>query len=150
VSDLKKIADDLVTDAALAAGKDRARRALEELTLSDEEKALRDKKRARAQRLFKVKLLAGGVLALLLVVWVFAHLWTWLFGLALLLGIGVPLYFFARGKVRALGQKKPARVAVEPVVEKPRIAAQSSAADAAAEAQEIDDELAALKERTRK
>lgn len=152
VTDLEKIADDLATEAVVAAGKDRARRALEDLTLSDEEKALRDEREARARRLLKWKVLAGAVLGVALVLWLISHLWTWLLGLAVLLGLGVPAYFFARRKLRALGQRRLARASTNLPVEPRRIAEPASANAAALEAQEreIDDELAAMKEKARR
>lgn len=110
MSDLKNIADDITTKAALAAGKDAAERALEGLLTSDDEKAQKEAKRAAASKTRRFKLIAFGVVGLLLVVGLlglFLSYWQW-FLLAGVLGLG-GLYGWYRVRKVLRARKKEAQ-----------------------------------------
>ncbi|MBL8742388.1 MAG: hypothetical protein JNK04_14870, partial [Myxococcales bacterium] len=68
MADLKRLAEDATTKAAIAAGKDAAKRALDDLLSTDEEKAKREAEKAGEQKSRRWKYIALGVLALCLVV----------------------------------------------------------------------------------
>ena len=59
MSDLDDVKSELATKAALSAGKDAAKRAVEDLFLSEEEKAEREAKRAEQSKGSRNKLIAS-------------------------------------------------------------------------------------------
>ncbi len=66
MADLKRLAEDATTKAAIAAGKDAAKRALDDFILSDEEKAKRQTEKAEVQKSRRWKYIGFGLLALCL------------------------------------------------------------------------------------
>ena len=178
MADFKRLAEDATTRAALAAGKDAAKRALDDIILSDEEKAKRETEQAEVQKSRRWKYIALGVLGLCLVVGVVGLVlsyWQY-FLLAGVLGAGAVYGWWRFRKSRAAAKTAkadaetasiPAKEKAEPVrvVEEPEVdlAAQRAAAaqeareraevqrEARAEAErQIDDELAQMKARLKK
>jgi hypothetical protein len=171
MADLEKLRDEAAARAALSTVKNAARRALDDLTMSDEEKAAREAERARASRVGRWKLIAGGVvavLALLALLSLLAKLWAWLVGLALVAALAYAGYFYLRPKlfgrkVRVeLGSKappvdeRPAQPeAIDPALAAEALRKQEAEAEAARarakvlREQAIDDELAALKSKVK-
>jgi Flp pilus assembly protein TadB len=162
VSERKKFTDDALTRGALAAVKNAAARAVEDLTLSDEEKARRELERARAARIRRWKWIAIAVAALMMVIAVvalLAKLWLWMIGLALVVAFAAVGYVlvkrrFSASKRRALpATSTPIVVHEEQPVRAERDIEQErrdAAAAAAAREKLIDEELAALKAKTRR
>ena len=172
MSDFKKLRDEAAAKAALSTVKDAARRAFDDLTMSDEDKALREAERAREAKLRKWKLIGGAVvavLALLAILSILAKLWAWIVGLALLAGLAYAVYFFVwpklfGPKVRVEVEATPAppepvrapREELEPEVEAEAQREQEAEAEAARarakvlQERAIDDELAALKAKVKK
>lgn len=152
-----KVSAKLGGDAALAAGKAMAQRALDDLTLSPEEKARRAEEDAKKRRNLKIKLVLGGVVGLVVVLSamsVLAALWKYALGLLLVFGIGGAGYLFAKPKLAALKQKATARLQARQAEERAaaeeqaKVDAAKAAADAAqAKKQKLEDELAALKQK---
>lgn len=163
MADPKNLRDDLLKSqgrAIVQAGRDAARRVYEDLTLSEDEKRVKEAERAHSAKLRRWKWIAIGVGALLVVITLFVlvmKLWVWMLGLVVLAAIVAALYFYGRGKLRTLRDPEPAAlpgprseesaevkaVHVEPSAEAPAV-------DQAARERAIDDELAALKAKTRK
>jgi len=177
MADLKKIADDLTTKAALEAGKGAAKRAIEDLLSSDsssseEERAKKDAEEAALAKRKRTKYIAFGVVGLLLalgVIGMVVSYWQWFF-LFGLMGLAA-LYGRYRWRKRRAGkdeeeaEEKVAAKKVEPESKVLRIddgearrnASEDRARDARAmqearaeEEQAIDDELAAMKARLKK
>lgn len=169
MSDRKKLGDDPTVRAALAAGKNAARRVYEDLTLTDDEKAAREVERARARRVLKWKLAIGAVVAVVVVatiVALLAKIWLWLLGLVFIGAIAAALWFWVRPKLAGPAKERP--VAQLPAPRDDEAAAEEAARVEAAQAREaasrareeeaariarekaIDDELAALKARAKK
>ena len=100
MADFDKMTDDLADKAALATGVNAAKRALQDALLSDEERAARKVELERTSKSRRNKLIAYGVIAVLLVVGVvgLALTYWYLFLLAGLLGVGA---IYARGRLRA-------------------------------------------------
>jgi hypothetical protein len=180
MADLKRLAEDATTRAAIAAGKDAAKRALDDIILSDDEKAKRETEKAEVQKSRRWKYIALAVLGLCLVVGVIGLVlsyWQY-FLLAGVLGVGA-LYGWWRFRksraatveakvetteappaVAAKTSAEPVRVAKEPEVD--AAAERAAAAQAARERAEvqrearaeaerqIDDELAQMKARLKK
>ena len=177
MADLKDLAEGVATKASIAAGKDAAKRALDDLLLSDEEKAERAAVETRDSKGRRWKLVAIAVLGLFLIVGVIGlvlNYWQW-FLAAGVLGL-VGLYAWWRMR-RRLGKKAepavetvaPARVATESPKERLRAPDPAEAAEAQARAKEarearakelaearaqseaeVDEELAAMKARLKK
>ena len=144
MADLK----DLSSQAAVSAGKDMAKRALEDLTLSPEEKAKRDEERAGARKRTLIKWGAigvVGVLALVSLVGALASLWYYALGLLVVGGLGAGAYFYAKPKVRALREKAQARLAARSAAEEQEARERAVRDAAAAKQKKLEDELAALK-----
>lgn len=156
--------------ALLEAGKDKAKRALEDFTLTDEERAARDAERERETKLGRYKWIAIGIGGLLVVISLFfllAKLWVYVLLLAVLGAIGFGVYHYVRPRVSAKydalvdPKEKPELSAkvidVETVPEsrpesrpagreEPRSKIEQPPRETAAEQEKrIDDELAALK-----
>lgn len=175
MADLKKAADDAATRAMIAAGKDAAKRAVEDLLTSDEERAAKQAEQAPTSKARLWKIIGIGVLSLLVVVGVVGMLltyWHW-FLLAGVLGLG-GLYGWSRLKKRLSAGKEPKEVEAKQVEaarapvataaeglrikeEAPRDEAEERARNAralaearAAQEQEVDEELAAMKARLKK
>ena len=164
MSDIRKLADDLTTKAAIEAGKGALSDAVDDLLSSDEEKERKEAERKAKSKSRRNKLILYGVIGLLIVVGVLgfvASYWHW-FLIAGLLGAG-GVYGWSRLKKR-FGKEKddepeeiaqeeaPKRVEIEPEDPEEQKAARLHAARARAEAeaveeQAIDDELAAMKAR---
>lgn len=153
--DLKGLAEEASHKAALAAGKDMARRALEDLTLSAEEKQRREQERTRARQKTLLKLVAVGAVGLVVVLSVMsllAKLWMFAIGALVVAGVGAGAYFALKPRLAAwrsratarLEQKKRAQEAEQLRLE---AAAQEKARVDAERArqQKLEDELAALK-----
>lgn len=164
MADPKKVVDDLTAKAALGAGRDAARRAIEDLLSTDEEKEQREAERAAESKRRRKKLIAwvvvGAILAIGLV-GMMIHYWQW-FILLGLLGLG-GLYGWHRlrkrfrQRERAEDEQRPALEAKKvrlPEAEPPRVEPVRQAAQReqtrVAERQEVDEELAELKARLKK
>jgi len=161
VADLKKAANELGARAAFEAAKDAAERALDDALSTEEELAARKLKEAELARRKRKKMLAFGIVGLLLVLGVIGmvvHYWQWFFLLGLLGVAGLyGRYRFRKWRAQKQESKeepkkarveeppakkelvaptRPARVAERPVAEEPDTS--------------IEDELAALKSRLEK
>lgn len=104
MADLDKLTDDLTTKAALAAGKNAAKRAVESLLSSDEEKAKQEAERAAKSKSGRNKLIAYGVVGLLILVGLFGMLvsyWQWFLLLGLLSAGGLYGWYRLRKRFRA-------------------------------------------------
>ncbi|MBK7395847.1 MAG: hypothetical protein IPJ34_05950 [Myxococcales bacterium] len=167
MSEIDDLARKASARAALSAGKNAARKAIEDLTLSDEERAARDEAEAKAAKARRWKYLAVGIVGLCLlfgIVGMLASLWKYFLGLALLAVLGGYVYWRLRPllsarKVRVAEQVERTRVVDESkqleadrkaeavAAERAAIAAERAAL---AKEQAIEDELAALKAKARK
>lgn len=165
MADPKKVVDDLTAQAALAAGKDAARRAVEDLLSTDEEKAQKEAERAAQSKRRRNKLIAYSVVGLILVlglVGMVLSYWQW-FVLAGLVGVA-GLYARhrlrkrwrekreQRGELKAAEEKQKLRLPAEPRQVSPRAPAEKPRDEQArlAEEKEVDQELAAMKARLKK
>ncbi|MFO0552335.1 MAG: hypothetical protein U0271_28365 [Polyangiaceae bacterium] len=104
MSDLKDLGRDASTKAALAAGKDAAKRALDDLLLSDEEKEKRSLAEKQAARRRRWKYVAIGVVSLLLLaglVGLVMAYWQWFLAAGILGLAGLLGYYQLRRKLRA-------------------------------------------------
>jgi len=173
MADLKRLTEDATTKAALAAGKDAAKRALDDLLLTDEEKTKRDATEVEDKKSNRWKYLAIAVLGICLAVGfvgLMLSYWQWF----LLAGVFGVAGLYAYWRLRKSRKKEPVEAALpakaakaeleEPkarVAEAPRLsdaerleAAATRArqqAEARAEAEQaVDDELAAMKARLKK
>jgi hypothetical protein len=152
VADLKDLAEGA---AAKAAGKQlgdaitkSAKRALDDLTLSPEEKAKRDEeaKSARKKTLIKWGVIGVvGVIAVLSLMSVLASLWMYALGLLVVGGLGAGAYFYLKPKVKALRAKATARLAAKSEADAAAAKEKAIVDAAAAKQQKLEDELAALK-----
>ncbi len=150
-----KLAAQAGGDVVLAAGKAMAKRTLDDLTMSPEEKRQRDEESQQDRRSRKIKLMVGGVIAVVAVLSlmsVLAALWKYAIGVLLVLGVGGAGYLFARPKIAALKQRAAARLGAKKAEERAlaeheaKVAADKAAAAAVnAKQQKLEDELAALK-----
>jgi Flp pilus assembly protein TadB len=150
----RKVAQDLATKSALAAGTSAAKRAIEDLMSTDQERARMDAERAAHAKRRRTKRIAFGLVGLLLVLGAIGLLlsyWHWF----LLLGLLGLVAFYGRYRWRNRRKGQPARLAarakhgsLQESSERAR-ARDASAREAAGanEAQSIDDELARLKSR---
>jgi len=170
MADLKKVADDVTTKAALAAGQSAAKRAIENLMSSDEERAEKDAEEAALAKRKRTKLIVFGVVGLLLLlglVGMVVTYWQWFFLLGLLGVAGLYGRYRWRKRRAAKKEEQPDEKSApklesareEPLEadDAPEDTAEKRARDALAleearevEAQEIDDELAAMKARMKK
>lgn len=152
-----KVGAKLSGDAALAAGKAMAKRALDDLTLTPEQKREREAADADRRRNLKIKLAIGGVACVVLglaAMSVLAALWKYAIVLLLAAGVGGAGYLFAKPKLAALKHKATARLEARKAEERAtaeqaaKAAADQAAADAvAAKQQKLEDELASLKQK---
>ncbi len=167
MSEIDDLARKASARAALSAGKNAARKAIEDLTLSDEERAARDEAETKAAKARRWKYLAIGIVGLFLligIVGMLASLWKYFLGLALLAVLGGYVYWRLRPllsarKVRVAEQVERTRVVDESRQLEAERKAEAVAAERAAIAAEraalakeqaIEDELAALKAKARK
>ncbi len=148
MAELKDLAEGV---AAKAAGKqlgDMAKRALDDLTLSPEEKAKRaeEAKGARKRALIKWGVIGVvGVVAILSLMSVLASLWMYALGLLVVGGLGAGAYFYLKPKVKALRAKATARLAAKSEADAV-VAKEKAIVDAAAaKHKKLEDDLAALK-----
>lgn len=144
------LAEGVGTRTALAAGKEMAKRALEDLTLTSAQKQEREgaRKRSRTKTLLKVIGVAVvGVVAALSLMSLLANLWMYALGLLVVGVLAGGGYLYVKPKVMALKARAAAR-----------LNARTSASDAAARARlvqeaalakdkKLEDELAALKKK---
>lgn len=136
--------------AALASGKEMAKRALEDLTLTPEEKAEREagRKKGRVKTLVKVVAVGVvGVVAVLSLMSVLASLWMYALGLLVVGGLGAGAYFYVKPKLLALKAKAAARLSERTSASEAEARAQAVVDTAAAKHKKLDDELAALKKK---
>jgi len=156
-SEHQKPTDDIATSVALAMGKDAARRAVDGLLSSDEERAREDGAKSKSRR---NKLIVYGILALLVLVGVagmMLRFWPWFLLLGLIGFVG--LYGWSRIRKRFAGRTAPAAdMLTEKAETKLRVQAPADAQDEVRDAQaraeanalaerEIEDELLAMKAR---
>jgi hypothetical protein len=155
----RKLAESATQKVALSAGKDLARRALDDLTLSPEQKAARDQQAARTTK----KRLVLGVVAVTAVAVVgigllqlLASLWLWAIGFVVVAGVlGVvallvkPRIDAIVARVRGAHAERTARaLAAARQKEQQQAEAEAHAREQAAKAQaaqKLEDELARLK-----
>ena len=155
MADLKSLtdaSDDAATGAALAAGNRLAKRALEDLTLTPEEKQQRDAaaKSQRTKTLVKIGVVGVvGVVAVLSLMSVLASLWMYALALLVLGGVGAGGYFYLKPKLKALKQKAVARLSERNAASDEQDKAQAARALVSAKQQKLEDELAALKAKAR-
>jgi hypothetical protein len=175
MADLKKVTDDLTTNAALAAGKDAARRAVDDLLSTDEEKVAKENERAAASKSRRNKLIAYGAVGLLLLVGIFGMVvsyWQWFFVLGVVGVVGLYAWYRIRQRLAArksgdgetdesevaaaepkaaalrVADEEPERVRDEAELRRARLVAERARQQTEALAeQEIEDELAAMKAR---
>jgi hypothetical protein len=168
VADFKKLRGQASAKAALGAAKDAARRAFDDLTMTDEQKAIRAAEEAQQARIRKWKWIAGGVVAVLVflaVMSILAKLWAWIVLLAVIAAVGYAGFWFVTSKLKPkveVAEVREKRELPAARIEAPeeaedfearereaeqaeRHAAEARRAAAAAKEQAIEDELAALK-----
>ena len=130
------------------AGRALVQKAVNDLTLSPEEKASRAADDEAASRLRMVKVVLGGVFVLvvfIVIMRLLARLWLWGIGLLILGGVGAATWFALKPQLEAWKAK---RLVARTVAEAARTAADREAKNRKAEAearQKLDDELARLK-----
>jgi hypothetical protein len=152
---MAKKADEAAARALFEAGKKAARRAFEDLGLSEEEKAVREAERAREAKLRRYKWIAIGVGVLVLVlalIFLIAKIWMWVLILAAL-GVGGYLaYRWARAKLTAPPEIKvvQAKREEEPPPSPKVVAVLPPKRDREDEAARIERELEALKKKVEK
>src|SRR3954454_9719223 len=99
---MAKKADEAAARALFEAGKNAAKRVLEDIGLSEEEKAVREAERAREAKLRRYKWIAigvGGLIVILALIFLIAKIWMWVLLLAAL-GVGGYLaYRWARARL---------------------------------------------------
>ena len=179
MSDLRTTADELATKAALAAGRDTARRAMDDLLSTDEEKAEKAEARYHASKSRRTKLIVFAVVGLLLVLGIVGFVlsyWQWFLLLGVAGVVGVVGWHRLRRRLKA-GKGEPmaavgsneerrvkTRAASEALLGAPRQPARMHAArgrqahdDArvrdelrTAEEEAVEEELAAMKARLNK
>lgn len=167
MADLKKLAEDATTKAMIAAGKDAAKRAAQDLLSSDADREAKEVEDPQASKKRRTKLIVLGVLGLFVfigLVGLLLNYWQWFLALGVLGMGGLYGYYKLRAR-RALKQKDEAtrveaakQAEVEVAEETARLAAaeertrdaRALAEARAAEAQAVDDELAAMKARIKK
>lgn len=144
--ELAKSKQKLVNEAGAAL----VRKAVDDLTLSPEEKARRAAEAEAASRLRLVKLILGGVGVLVIgivIMRLLARLWLWGIGLLIVGGVGAAAWLAFKPQLEAWKAK---RLAARAEAEAARAAAAREAAAKKAEAdakQKLEDELARLKQR---
>jgi hypothetical protein len=109
VSDLRRTSDELATKAALAAGRDAAGRAMDDLLSTDEEKAEKAATRDHASKSRRTKLIAYAVVGLLLVLGIVGFVlsyWQWFLLLGLAGVVGVVGWHRLRKRLKA-GKGEP-------------------------------------------
>jgi hypothetical protein len=152
MADLKDLAGDASQRAALAAGTQMAKRALEDLTLTAEEKAQRDdeRKKRRNQALLKYGIVGVvGIVAVFSLMSALASLWMYALGLLVVFGLGAGAYFYAKPKVLALKARAAARLAERNVAQEAADQERAARDAVTAKQQKLEDELAALKKKAR-
>ena len=162
MADRKNLGEDAATAALLAAGKDAAKRAALDLLSTDEERAAKQAEDARASKQRRWKLIGGGVLVLCVIIGVIGMLvsyWQW-FLLAGVLGLGGMFgWWRLRKRLGARRTKQPEPARVEKTAEQPREKREArprqveeddaarALAEAEAETQSVEEELASMKAR---
>jgi hypothetical protein len=149
------VSDDIKTKAAIEAGKSLVKDAVGDLLLSPEEREKQGEERKKKRRNLYIKLGAGAIVGLLLVVTVvgaLASLWKYALTLLVVGGVAGGGYLYLKPKVKALRAKATARLearknaereeeAKRMAAEKERLALEAEAAKKKA----LDDQLEALK-----
>ena len=150
MADLKDLAEGASQRAALSAGKEMAKRALEDLTMTAEEKAERDEQTKSARKKTLVKVVAVGVVgvvAVLSLMSVLASLWMYALGLLVVGGLGAGAYFYAKPKLKALKAKAAARLSERNAASEAEARELAAKNAVTAKQQRLEDELAALKKK---
>lgn len=132
------------------AGEAALRDMVDTLTLSPEERAAREAQRAASNRVLYAKVALGAtvaLVALLVLMKVFAALWLYGIALVVLAGLGVVLYFVGRPKLEALRARWQAARAAKAQAQQAAAREAEAARKVEAERQQIEDELARLKRR---
>ncbi|MDP2342780.1 MAG: hypothetical protein Q8O67_17625 [Deltaproteobacteria bacterium] len=96
---------------ALKAGKDFAQRALENLTMTEEEKAARAEEDAQKRKILLVKIILGATAVVaggITLVSLFAAMWPYLVALIVMAGIGGAGYLVAKPKLKAWNEARTA------------------------------------------
>lgn len=148
MAELKDLAEGAAANAAGRQLGDMAKRALDDLTLSPEEKAKRaeEEKSTRKKTLIKWGVIGViGVIAILSLMSVLASLWMYALGLLVVGGLGAGAYFYLKPKVKALRAKAAARLAAKSEADAAAAKEKAIVDAAAAKQKKLEDELAALK-----
>jgi hypothetical protein len=151
-----KLTRDLATKTALQAGRNAARAAFENLTLSDDEKAARNAARARAT---KKKIAIGivvavmGIAAAVALAQLVVSLWWWAVGGVVVLGMAGVAALLLKPRIdglrRRLAEARATRAARQAAIDDAERQRQALVAAEQAKAQaakKLDDELARLKQ----
>lgn len=151
---MAKKADEAAARALFEAGKNAAKRALEDFGLSEEEKAVREAERAREAKLRRYKWIAigvGGLIVILALIFLIAKIWMWVL-LLTALGVGGYLaYRWARARLSAPPEIKVVQAKREEDVPPPKVVAVlPPKRDREDEAARIERELEALKKKVEK
>ena len=130
------------------AGKAMARRALDDLTLSPEEKAARAAEDEATRKKRLVKIVLGAVVGLVVVIGVLrlmAALWVYAILAVVVGGIGTLGYFAVQPKLEAVKQRRLADAAAAEEARTADARAAAAARAVADQQQKLDDDLARLK-----
>ena len=118
--------------------------------LPPEEKAAREAQRAAGNRVLYAKVALGAtvtLVALLVLMKVFAALWLYGIALVVLAGLGVVVYFVGRPKLEALRARWQAARTAKARAREAAAREAEAARKVEAERQQLEDELARLKRR---
>lgn len=132
------------------AGEAALRDMVDTLTLSPEERAAREAQRAASNRGLYAKVALGAtvaLVALIVLLKVFASLWLYGIALVALAGLGVVLYFVGRPRLEALRARWQAARTAKAQAQEAAAREAEAARKVEAERQQIEDELARLKRR---
>lgn len=134
----------LVADAA----KNMARSAIEDLTLSEEEKKAKEEQSASDRKKLLIKVILGvtvGVVAVITLMNIFAKLWAYLVVLVVLAGVGGAGYLYFKPKLKAWNDKRLAGSRAEAEERAKQEAIESAEKQKQLAAKKLEDDLARLK-----
>ncbi len=140
--------DDEKQTLALAAGKKLAQRAIDNLTLTEEEKQQRAEEDAAKRKLLLVKVVLGATVVVVVGITLmnlFAKLWIYLVGLAIMAGVGGAGYLVLKPKLKAWNEKRTEGDRVAAAEREAQAQLAAAARQKLLAKQKIDDDLARLK-----